>query len=88
MAITFAGEHKERVTRLVHLLDPREYNSIASTLIKKHELDHRQFTKLIAHQVYNHIRSFLIRTDWMKAEEICNFKKDNLSVLAEIMIMK
>ena len=71
---------------MVEKLDPRKYNTQASNLIKKFKLNPDNFPKLIEHQRYGAIRSFVTRHDWMKAEEISKKYPGGLNLLVNVLV--
>lgn len=77
---------KETAVEIAHKLDVRKFGKIVSQLIKKYKLDPFDFPKLIRNQKFLHLRSFVKRHDWMKAEEIAQAYDQGLSILVDVLI--
>lgn len=63
-------EDKSAMKEIISRLDFFKYNALASSAIKSNGLNPHDFPKLLSHQVYGALRSFVKRHDWFKAEEI------------------
>ena len=70
IALVSKLEDKEDLKNIIGRLDFFKHNALASSAIKSNGLDPLDFPKLISHQVYGALRSFVKRHDWYKAEEI------------------
>lgn len=64
------GGDLELIKETIQKLNYHKDSKIATNAIKKHKFDPKDFKRLLDHQVFGMIRSFVKRHGWMKAEEI------------------
>jgi hypothetical protein len=85
-------EDKKPLKGIISRLDLFKYNALASSTIKSNGLDPNDFPKILSHQVYGALRSFVKRHDWYKTEEVAlqryNFYKDKqaMTVFVKVLI--
>lgn len=74
MAVNLAAklENKKVLKDVILNMNYFQDNALASSAIKKYNLDHNEFQKLINFQLNGALRSFVKRHDWCKAEEIAS----------------
>lgn len=58
------------ITKVINQLNPGKHNHLASDAIKSNNLSIDDFPNLKRHQVFGGLRSFLMRHDWYKTEEV------------------
>lgn len=85
-AIGLTDGDVELTTFLIHKINPKKHNKVASGLINKLKLNPNDFPALLESQMYSALFSFVKRHDWMKTEELAKRYPGGMLMLINILI--
>lgn len=85
-------EDKRTLKEIISKLNLGKYNALVSNAIKNNGLNPEDFPRIVSHQIYGALMSFVRRHDWYKTEEVAlqryNFynNKQAMTIFVKILI--